>query len=195
MTMARNVIAFFLAAALAGAAADVSAASKIYRTVDEDGNVVFTDIPPKDGEQSESVAVESPNTFTGEPARPDQWIVEQGEGAEAEADAFSYESLTINSPADDEAVRENAGNVNIVATAVPALRPGHRIRVLLDGVPEQEGHQSSFVLSNVDRGTHSVTTEIVDEAGTVLLASAPTTFHLQRVAAGRPVPAPTRRAN
>ena len=171
------------------------AASRIYKTVDEHGNVVFTDVPPKQGEPAESVAVEAPNTFRAEPETPttgeqrEQWIVEPDEDAEdADADAISYNAIAITAPGDDEAVRENAGTVTVVARVDPSLRPGHRVRVLLDGNPEQEGRQTNFVLTNVDRGTHALSAEVVDDTGNVLIVSAPSTFHMLRATAARPSP-------
>jgi hypothetical protein len=86
-------------------------------------------------------------------------------------------------------VRENAGNVTIITQVDPELKTGHRIRVLLDGAPEQEGPQTSFLLTNVDRGTHAVSAEIVDDSGNVLLASSASVFHLLRAVAPRPTPA------
>jgi hypothetical protein len=154
----RSFLAFILASALIGLAIDGQAASsRIYKTVDENGNVVFTDIPPKDGDQTKSVAVETP--------------------------------LAITTPANNASVRENAGNVNIMARVDPELRIGHKIRIVLDGSPEQAGAQNAFILPNVDRGTHTLVAEVIDDAGNVVISSPPTTFHLQRVSAPRPTPA------
>jgi hypothetical protein len=55
-----------------------AAHGQIYRTVDENGNVVFTDIPPREGDTAEQVIVEQPNSFAVEEAigPREQWIVE-----------------------------------------------------------------------------------------------------------------------
>jgi hypothetical protein len=181
----RSFLAFILASALIGLAIDGQAASsRIYKTVDENGNVVFTDIPPKDGDQTKSVAVETPNTFQTTTAGEDRqdWIVDPTDEDEAE-------TLAITTPANNASVRENAGNVNIMARVDPELRIGHKIRIVLDGSPEQAGAQNAFILPNVDRGTHTLVAEVIDDAGNVVISSPPTTFHLQRVSAPRPTPA------
>jgi hypothetical protein len=174
-----------LAALLAWCGTAIS--QQIYKTVDEDGNVVFTDIPPKDDEVGEQIVVEQPNSFSvGEGAgEASQWIVEP-EAAEADAEEprERYLSLAIVSPADDEAVRENAGNVTILTEPTPHLKVGHRMRLIMDGQPVQEGRQAQFKLENVDRGTHTIVTEILDEQGRVLIRSAPSSFHMLRVAIG-----------
>lgn len=157
-----------------------AASSRIYRIVDEQGNVVFTDVPPREGDESAQVVVENPNTFDARRAIPETeaWIVETPETA-AEPE-FSYSALSIVSPPNDEAVRENAGNVTIIANVEPMLRPGHIMRLLMDGAPAQEGRQTTFSLANVDRGTHVVGLEIVDAEGRVIKRSEESTFHLLR---------------
>ena len=173
-------------------ALSLPAQAEIYRTVDENGNVVFTDIPPReDDENAEQIIIENPNSFAVEEAIPntDAWIVEPEEGEEAEA-PFRYQALEIVSPVDDEPVRENAGNITIVTNLNPRLQRGHVARLLMDGSVVQEGPRASFSLANVDRGTHTISVEIVDENGDVLIRSSDSTFHMLRFAGGaRPGPA------
>ncbi len=176
----RHCLAVLLTAGLIAATAD-AASGRIYRTVDEHGNVVFTDVPPREDQPAEQVIIETPNSFTSEEAIPETqaWIVEE-EGAAAEA-PFSYRTLEIVSPQDDEPVRANDGNVTVVTNISPDLQPGHVMRLLMDGSVAQEGPQTSFHLTNVDRGTHTLSLEIVDQDGTVLKRSPTRTFHLLRV--------------
>jgi len=187
-TIVRAVLATILLLAFTHAGA---AQSKIYKTVDEHGNVVFTDIPPRDNETGEQIIVENPNSFaTDEALGPrEQWIVDEEDGTSALEDApFSYQSLEIKFPQPDEPVRENAGNITIVAVANPRLQLDHRMRLLMDGQPVQEGRQSQFSLENVDRGTHTIATEILDGRGNILIRSPASTFHMLRVAAARKQP-------
>lgn len=168
-----------------------AAQSKIYKTVDEHGNVVFTDIPPREDESAEQIIVETPNSFAVEEALGprDQWVVESDTAAdETQEPAFSYKSLEIKSPQDDEAIRENMGNVTVVGVASPRLQRGHSIRLLMDGQPLQEGKQSQFALEEVDRGTHSLALEIIDDRGQVLIRSDDSIFHLQRYRIPTPRP-------
>jgi hypothetical protein len=161
-------------------------AAEIYRTVDAEGNVVFTDIPPREDDQNaEQIIIENPNSFVVDEAIPnaDEWIVEPEDGQEEEP-PFSYLALEIVAPADDEPVRENAGNITVVTNIHPRLQRGHRTRLLMDGTVVQEGSQGSFDLANVDRGTHTIAVEIVDERGQVLIRSEQSTFHMLRFAGG-----------
>ncbi|MCZ6458867.1 MAG: DUF4124 domain-containing protein [Gammaproteobacteria bacterium] len=178
-------------------------AAQIYKHTDENGNVVFTDVPPRQGASAETVEVQvtAPNSFeTPEALRvdPNAWIVDPAD-AEAEIAAFSYQYSRITSPADDASVRENAGNVTLTAEIVPSLRTGDQLHLVIDSTLQQVTRSPHFNLTNVDRGTHVARVDVVDAAGKVLLSGQPSTFHLQRFAGGdprRPVqpiapPAPT----
>lgn len=193
----RWFLVFFLAAGLLASAAGSMAASRIYRTVDEHGNVVFTDVPPKEGERSEAVDIETPNTFDDTAAFPEPesqatrtWTGADSESSDEEPPPFQYTSVAIVKPQDDEAVRANPGNIDVDVLVEPDLRGTDVVRVLLDGVPAQEGNQTSFVLENVDRGTHALHAEVADGQGRVLKASQPITFHVLRAVAPRPTPKP-----
>lgn len=179
-------------AALLGLTGSAMAESKIYRTVDEHGNVVFTDIAPRIDQPAETVELPSTNSFGVEESLGERqaWVVDGAGDDEADDpnDASNYSSLVIQSPSDDETIRENTGNVSIQARLTPEIRPGHRMRLLLDGALHSESASGSFALQNVDRGTHSVVTEVLDQSGNVLIRSAPTTFHLMRYAQPPPPP-------
>ena len=152
-----------------------AAESKIYRTVDKDGNVVFTDIAPKIDEPNDTVELQNTNSFAVEEAlgQRQEWVVEGAgsEGAESEEVGSNYTALVIQSPTNDETIRENTGNLTVVAVLTPEIRPGHRIRLLLDGAVVSESSQAIFDLQNIDRGTHTLTTELVDQSGKVLISS------------------------
>ena len=169
--------ALVLLLALLTTSVDVNA--KIYKSVDAEGRVVFTDIPPKDDQQS--VEVETYNTYT--PATPIATPESEAEVEEPVEDvAPSYTSLRITAPSDDEPVRENAGNVTISVTSTPALDTsrGHTLQVLLDDVVMANGEGNSLSLTNVDRGTHSVIVQIVDAQGEIKITSEAVTFHMLR---------------
>lgn len=172
--------------ALVLAAGALAAETRIYRTVDEDGNVVFTDVPPADGRDGQTVELGPGNTFTPPPTASEggrsleSWLGREDDQDEAEGDATRYRSLRVAGPAHDEALRDNAGNVTVTAEVEPELAPSHVIQLYLDGALQQTGHTTRFELSNVDRGTHQVELRIVDAGGNTLATSEPSVFHLQR---------------
>lgn len=174
-------LALAVTAALIAAPGE-AAANRIYKTVDEDGNVVFSDQPPRPDQSGAAVELEPENTFTPPPV-DEATAAETPASDDPEEDTPAgpaYRSLAVASPANDEGLRENAGNVAVVAAIDPALGPQHTLQVYLDGELRQSTQSPSAQLLNVDRGTHTLELRIVDESGTVLISSAPSVFHLQR---------------
>jgi hypothetical protein len=182
------ILTMTMAAALClPAAAD--AATRIYRTVDENGNVVFTDVPPRQGEVAEAVELSEGSSYqpapaaeqaaSGErPVRLEDWLGEEQDG---EPEVQAYTSLRISAPANDASLRDNAGNVTVVADLAPELQAGHSLQLYLDGqLVQTTASGSTFQLANVDRGTHQVEVRVVSASGETLIASSPTTFHMQR---------------
>ena len=162
---------------LFGASAASAAETKIYKTVDKDGNVVFTDRPPTNDDSVEEVKVAAPNTADLGVATPavDSLIDSQA------VETFSYRTLRITSPEHNQSVRGNTGgDVEVVIEIRPQLRAEHELRLLVDGATEQMGRQSRFVLSGIDRGTHTLQVEVLHRSGEVLVASDPSVFHMQR---------------
>jgi hypothetical protein len=157
---------------LFGGSAATAAETKIYKTIDEDGNVVFTDVPPKGDDSAEEINVSAPNIADLGTATPSVDPIE--------AQSFAYRSLRITSPEHDESVREPTGDVEVVVEVQPQLRAEHELRLLVDGAAQQVGRNSNFVLSRLDRGTHTLQVEVVHRNGEVLVASEPSVFHLQQ---------------
>ncbi|MDE0364030.1 MAG: hypothetical protein OXP09_00490 [Gammaproteobacteria bacterium] len=93
----------------------------------------------------------------------------------------SYTRAEILSPADNAAVRSNAGTLTVLVRIDPQIQDGHRIQLLLDGVPSATaGRQHEFHLENIDRGTRTLQLQIIDNSGHVLFTGPQSTFHLLR---------------
>ena len=195
-------IALIALIALTAAFATEAYAQKIYKTVDKDGNVVFTDVPPSD--DTGAVELEQYNTFTPPPppaAAPDsQQANAKDAAAEDSAEPQTrYGKISIIAPAYDESVRQNAGSVNVSVNISPQLNTsaGHRLQILLDGKIMAESGSSNAVLENVDHGTHEITAQVINAEGQVLAQSAPSMFHLHRYSIllapqNKPSPSPSR---
>ena len=93
----------------------------------------------------------------------------------------SYTRAEILSPADDAAVRSNAGTLTVLVRVDPQIQDGHRLQLLLDGVSSATaGRKPEFRLENVDRGTRTLQLQIIDDSGHVLFTGPQSTFHLLR---------------
>lgn len=166
------------------------AQAQMYRWVDDEGNVQFSDTPPPEGTSAERMEVPKPSvveTYKPPKAAGDTGSQTEGDTQEASDKAPRYR-LAITSPADDQAVRENAGNVTVTVDLKPALQTGHQLRLYLDGNRlDNGGTRTSVQLTNVPRGTHTLRAEVVDGSGKVLRRTT-STFHLLRAAVGQAPP-------
>ena len=161
----------------------------IYKIVDEDGNVSYTDVAPTEVQKQSSTAVEMNvvNTFKD----PLNSVAADPLEDDAPA-AEGYTALAIVAPADETSVRANAGNVTLRAQLTPALQPGHHVRFFLDGKPVGTVAAPSLTIENVDRGTHTVAAVVIDAQGKPLRDSQTTRFTLQRASvAKRAAPPPS----
>ena len=90
-------------------------------------------------------------------------------------------TIVIASPAHEETLYDNTGNVAVAVTIQGAAPAGARIRVLLDGRPYgADRRSSSFTLTEVERGEHTLQVQLVDPAGSVIASSPTVTFYLWR---------------
>lgn len=167
----------------------VSAQAEIYRSVDAEGNVVFTDEPIQGAEKIEispsTVISPDPSITTGDAEADEILKLSPDEEAvtEPELDAVPAYQVRIIAPADDESIWVNNGNVTVSMIVEPQLdaERGDLIVLNVDGADIGEAQPStSFQLTNLSRGTHSVSATIVDSNGAVLTSSDTVTFHLHR---------------
>lgn len=93
---------------------------------------------------------------------------------------IQYE-VTIISPKPNQAIRQNQGNVNISLIVKPKLLSGDKIQVVLDGkVVGKPSIKQHITLKNIDRGTHRLKINIINEQGEIMISSQEITFHLLR---------------
>ena len=144
--------------------------AEVYGYRDASGTPMFTDRAPHDGAQplTESpinrmpATVTSPSLPVPAPPRTEQ--------------RSPYQRVSILFPAPDAVHPEPSGDLRVAVGSEPALLPDHRYRLLLDGQAQPTGLQ----LRNLDRGSHRLAVEIVDQEGRILVASAEQAVHIQR---------------
>ncbi|MBD8482256.1 DUF4124 domain-containing protein [Pseudomonas coleopterorum] len=154
-----------------------SAQAAVYTYVDANGNRVFTDQPGKGAERvpmPTRSGTSAPATAT--PPRTGKVAVP------SKSTVMRYQMLRILGPLPDTAVREEDGSLIVTLTSEPALQPNHRYRLLLDGeIAQAPGRSPVFALSNVDRGTHTLAAEIIDQDDHVIERTPAQPVHLQRI--------------
>ena len=148
-----------------------SGAAEVYRSVDEDGNVVFTDQP---SEGAEVIEIDKLQTIKPPPVRDSDYAPRQ------EKPKPAYTEIRITSPENDLAIRENSGNVSVSISTTPGLRPGDAVFLYLDGKEFNLGNSTGKSFTGLDRGTHQLRAVIKSSDGRILLSSKSVTFHLLR---------------
>ena len=163
-----------LAIVTATMSVSTAAQTNVYKSVNKEGIVEYSDQPTKGAEQ---IKVKNPTSVT----LPKSSDVFKSSGSNQNTESTNtYQSIVITQPANDSAFNSGSGQVSISSETTPSLKNDHSIQLMVDGTKYNSNKSGSFSLSNVDRGTHQVQVNVVDEAGNTLISSDITTFTLHR---------------
>ena len=148
-------------------------AEDVYKSVDEDGNVIYTDVPTADGEKIQIKNVQPVKTAPVESTEssPDQ-----------EPQEKTYTKLEITSPKEGASIYDNSGIINISLRVIPALRAreGDKLILNMDGQQIDESKRNQFNLSGIEPGKHSFVVVIINKDEKELKRSTPVTLTLYR---------------
>lgn len=152
----------------------VSTGDKIYTWIDSRGNRIYSDVPRKGAKEMQ---IEKGTDFDGSAIKvkkPNAII------KSLENNKKSYQQFSIVSPPQDATIRNNQGSFQVALSMNPALFPGDRTTLTIDGKPVPGNGSSLYQLNNVDRGTHTLVASIISKTGKKLLSSQPVTIHMHR---------------
>jgi len=146
--------------------------AQIYRTVDENGNIVFTDQPATLGarpmELSPLAAISDPVPVAPRPDPPTPQAAE------------TRYRLSIVSPQQDQTLWGTAGNVPVQVSTRPNLQSGHRVAIYLDGKLVDELVGGIKNIGGVDRGTHQISAAVINASGDKVSNKPRVTFHVKQ---------------
>lgn len=149
----------------------------MYKKIDKDGNVVFTD-KPIPGSKPITVKTDVNVVSTPKPAYKAPTLSDSSE-ADDDVKKFKYEVLAIDTPKNDEGIRANDGRINVIVAVTPNLRPNHSVQLKLDGNNVGQAQKIPyFNLTEVERGTHQLQAMIIDDdSGETVQSSDAISFH------------------
>lgn len=147
-----------VALALLGASL-ATMAEEIYRTVDPQGRVIYSD-RPSDG--AESVQVGPSNTMT-QPAP----TATSGKPAATET-LRPYTLVAITEPRDGDTVTDQLGAFTVQYTTEPQRQADHAVRLLLDGEPAGTNVAGGVRVTGTTRGDHRLQIQLLDRNGRLL---------------------------
>jgi hypothetical protein len=161
------------------------AANEIWRWVDENGVVQYSDRPRPGAERVDLRPVQSYQApATPAPANPQ---ASAGRDQDEKLDN-PYRRLSVLSPAAGETIWNIGGQLNVELAVDPAVREAHALRVYLDGeqVDGVPPAQTQFTIGNVFRGERKLKASIVDEQGRELVSSGTVVFYVQQTSVNNP---------
>lgn len=162
-------------AAIIGVLAFSAAYAQVYQSTDEDGNTVYTDTPGANPGAKE-LKLPPVNIIPSPSSTELEFEVKQ-----PAFDPEKYRLLEIAAPQNDATVFIRTTNLPIEVKLLPPVKRalGHRLVVLWDGETLFE-NQTAYVLDDADRGTHTLTAQVIDEKGKILIKSPPVSVHIRK---------------
>jgi hypothetical protein len=151
------------------------ASQGIYRTTDEDGNVIFTDAPPAGSSATEEVGMQPINT-----APPARDVPPSERTTDEPAGEPEYKVLIVKPP-NETTIPMGPGNFSVSASTDPPLKKYESLQLFMDGEPRGSPQPSGFWdLTNVFRGAHDITVGVINAEGETVGMSEPTRVYVQR---------------
>lgn len=155
-------------------------AGPAWRWVDADGTVHYSDRPVPG-----AVEVYLPDSTT--PAPRPQSAATPTSGAPVTTPvplgaSAQYTRLAIASPTPDETLWNIEGVLNVDVAVAPRVQQGHRLALIFDGqlLVQPPSSGTSFTVSEVYRGVHTIQAVILDSSNAQVMRSAPVQFMVQQ---------------
>jgi hypothetical protein len=159
----------------------VAMATTVYKWVDAQGVIHFSDQPHPQAQQLDV----QPKNLVSTPDAP----------------APSTSTTTANPPAaqgyrcdlirpENDEVFLNTRTISARVRVQPDLAPGDQVAIAIDGkrVQNQPTRATEFVISDVDRGTHTIMVTVYDPSGTQkLCTTGAVTFHVRQPSVQAPI--------
>jgi hypothetical protein len=159
---------------MAAAAAQAASGATIYKWVDENGVTHYSDQPHSGAQKIQVQAVQTYKAPPAPRAPPGQLRTNTPVGP-------AYTTCLVSRPTSQE-MFQNTQSVPASVHVEPALRPGDRVAVYLDGapVPSNIPLDSEFTLTSVYRGAHSLAVKVEDSNGAVVCQSPSVPFNVRQ---------------
>jgi len=154
--------------------------AEVYKLVDEDGNITYTDQPASAAEPATLEKLSPLNQIPTllKPA-DDEALAELADG---ETELFAgYNSALIVSPENGSIIPHNQISIVIQLSLSPQLQAGHRVQFWFDGAPQgQPVAVTAYQIDNIERGSHSLSARVFSAQGQLLISTASVEVHVKR---------------
>ncbi|NOR19874.1 MAG: DUF4124 domain-containing protein [Xanthomonadales bacterium] len=167
--------------------------AQVYRVVDEDGNVTYTDQPPGDGSKPIKLqpisVIETPKYETKPKPKAEG---EDGEPLSLRSLRRMYRDFAIVAPQSEESIWHPEAPITVAWSTGSQLQDGMTVSVSIDGKLQTSTTDRVIPVGNLDRGEHTVTAELTNERNQKVATAEPIVFFIRRpnLDHNRPRPAP-----
>jgi Domain of unknown function (DUF4124) len=164
----------------------VATAGETWKWKDANGVVHYSDRPVPGAERVDIVPPKPSSSAPKSTSTPRN-AVSADSNPPANQAIVPYSRCVVTTPDNDEAF--NA--INTVGAALliePALQPGHRIEVLLNGsiVKDWPQEASSHTLTGLDRGSYTLSARVLDSFGGAVCSGPSINFYVHLPTVARP---------
>jgi hypothetical protein len=170
------------------AAVTNSVLAEVYKIVDEDGNVTFTDKPPADGSQPIDLkpisVIEAPNYEN--PDKADTLGAEgEGEGEEDKPVSIrylrkNYADFAIIAPQQEETIWNPEAPITVAWNTRYQLQDGMQVTIYVDGQLHSRTTEQIVAIPDLDRGEHSIEAQLIDGSNRRVATATPVVFFLRQ---------------
>jgi hypothetical protein len=160
--------------------------AQVYKVVDENGNVTYTDRPPAEGAKPVDLpplsVVEAPDYEQYNQQR----ALEKSEGAEEDGEVplrtlrNIFKDFAIISPGREESIWNPQQPIPVAWSVSSPLKPGMMVSLSVDGVERAKTSQSVIAVDGLERGEHTITAELVDARNRKVATAQPVVFFVRR---------------
>lgn len=157
--------------------------AEVYKVVDAEGNVTYTDQPPNSTAKPEvlrELSVISPQ-ITAPVGVP----IESGVAPEAKDVSIGdlrriHKGFAIVSPKPEEALWGTENKATVAWSSSAPLNAGMGVAVFVDGVAQEPTNAPVTLLTGLDRGEHKVYAELWDDSGRKIATTPTVTFYIMQ---------------
>jgi len=170
---------------------------QVYKTVDEDGNVTYTDQAPKDGSKPIKLrpisVIEAPTYQVKPKATEESAEGEEGKEMSLKYLRKNYKDFAIVAPQADESVWHPESFITVAWNVGYKLQPGMQATIYVDGKQQATTTEQIISVTGLERGEHTVTAVLKDAKNRSIATAEPVTFFIRRPGVYNRRPGPTPR--
>ena len=165
----------------------LTAQAQIYKVVDKDGNVTYTDQAPGDG--TEPMKLPELSVVTTDYADEAQATTTEPVDETAEKELTRkdlrklYRDFRITRPAPEETFWGTENTVVVAWASSEPIQEGLSVHFTVDGKAQPPSAENMLGVT-LDRGEHTVSASIVDERGRPVVSTDTVTFYVHQASVG-----------